>query len=145
MPTTVLRAPPPDFQTLRRPWRYRIVDLICILVFLKTWNFIRFYNCLISMIDWYPKAEFDQNSNWYWWPLFDMQKLWKIITTKVYWFATSTLYLGLQYFQMINWFVERKLDDQISIGKEYEAKITLPIGKIYYLKLDTQVPKRLFY
>ena len=31
---------------------------------------------------------------------------------------------------MINWFVERKPEDQISIGKEYEAKITLPIGKL---------------
>ena len=30
---------------------------------------------------------------------------------------------------MINWFVERKNEHQISIGKEYEAKITLPIGK----------------
>ena len=29
---------------------------------------------------------------------------------------------------MVNWFVERKIDNEISIGKEYECRITLPIG-----------------
>ena len=30
---------------------------------------------------------------------------------------------------MINWFVERKPEDQISIRREYEVKMTQPIGK----------------
>ena len=29
---------------------------------------------------------------------------------------------------MVNWFVERKIDNEISVGKEYECRITLPIG-----------------
>jgi len=29
---------------------------------------------------------------------------------------------------MVNWLVEQKIEDKISVGKEYEARITLPIG-----------------
>merc|ERR1712062_647963 len=44
----------------------------------------------------------------------------------VFEYLTDSSHVSL-YFQMVNWFVERKIDNEISVGKEYECRITLPI------------------
>ena len=43
-------------------------------------------------------------------------------------YSSFTNIAFFQYFQMVDWFVERKIEDKISVGKEYECRITLPIG-----------------